>query len=71
MIGEESMNEVTKLRVFRVIANLKQRELAEKVGITQSLISLLETKKIFPGEELQKKIAAALNEPKDQVFPKR
>ena len=65
------MNDFSRLRVFRVIANLKQRELAEKAGITQSFISLIETKKIFPGDELQKKIATALNEPKDRVFPNR
>lgn len=65
------MNGVNRLRVFRVIANLKQRELAEKAGITQSFISLIETEKIFPGDELQRKIATALNETKDRVFSNR
>lgn len=53
-----------RLRELRQGKNLSQRDLAEKVGVNFTYISKIENEKLdfaqFPGEELIRKLAAAL-----------
>ena len=49
-----------KLRIARVIADLQQEELAERVGVHQTFISLLENGKRTPTPEMLGKLADAL-----------
>lgn len=55
-----------RIRVLRIFRNLKQWELAEKLGIDQQSISDWETGKHDPSDYYRKRIAEALDvEPKD------
>ena len=55
-----------RIRVLRILRNLKQWELAEKLGIDQQSISDWETGKHEPGYYYRRRIAEALDvEPKD------
>ena len=50
-----------KLRVFRILAELSQRDLAKEAGISQGKYSFIESGKIFPTkDEDRKAIAEAL-----------
>jgi len=40
-----------KLRVFRILAELSQRDLAKEAGISQGKYSLIESGKIFPPKD--------------------
>lgn len=51
-----------KIRYYRIKANLTQKELAEKVGISESYISLFEVNKRYPKNNILLKIAKALNQ---------
>ena len=51
-----------KLRYYRIKANLTQKELGEKVGISESYISLFEVNKRYPKNNILLKIAKALNQ---------
>jgi transcriptional regulator with XRE-family HTH domain len=52
------------LKVQRIRAGLTQAELAEKVGLTQPLISQLEQGFYIPGPELMQKINDVLKQQK-------
>lgn len=51
-----------KIRYYRIKANLTQKELGEKVGISGSYISLFEVNKRYPKNNILLKIAKALNQ---------
>ena len=51
------------------MAEKSQKQLAKETGCSQSLISLFETGKVFPGKSLKDAIAKALNKTEDEVFP--
>ena len=54
------------LKVRRIRAGLSQSELAERIGLTQPLISQLEGGFYIPGPKLIKKINEALKQQKEQ-----
>ena len=51
-----------KLRFLRLDARLSQTELGRQVGVTASLIGLIESGKLSPSEPLLAKLAEALGE---------
>lgn len=51
-----------KIRYYRIKTNLTQKELGEKVGISESYISLFEVNKRYPKNNILLKIAKALNQ---------
>ena len=51
------------IRIARSLADMPQRELAEKISIDPSLISMFESKKRKPTREILEKIADALDIP--------
>lgn len=60
---------MNKLRLFRLMAEKSQKQLAKETGCSQSLISLFETGKVIPGKSLKEAIAKALNRIEDEIFP--
>lgn len=56
------------IKLFRVHANIKQKELAHKLGIKESYLSQLENEKKEPSLSLLKKIAGALDVPIAMFF---
>ena len=48
------------MRALRTMNNLSQAELAGRIGLTQAMVSRLETGLILPGPEYEAKIRAAL-----------
>ena len=57
------MNYSKAIRTARALADMPQRELAERVGMDASLISMLESGKRKPSLNTLEKIAKALNIP--------
>lgn len=58
------------MRIARLVAgNMSQTELAERLGVTQSLISRVEKGTTQPRIDLARKIAALLNTTVDELFP--
>lgn len=57
------MNYSKAIRTARALADMPQRELAEKVGIDASLISMLESGKRKPSLDTLERIAQALDIP--------
>src|ERR1700686_406421 len=57
------MNYSKAIRVARALADISQRELAKRVSIDPSLVSMLETGKRQPSLDTLEKIAAALEMP--------
>lgn len=55
---------------FRNKQNLKQKELAEKLGIKRYYLSFIETKKIYPTPELAEKISFELKASMGQLWTK-
>jgi len=55
---------------FRNKQNLKQKELAEKLGIKRYYLSFIETKKIIPDSELAEKISFELKVNIGQLWTK-
>jgi len=64
-----SETECTPLEAYRRLKGLKQRELAEKLGISGSCLCLLEAGKRQPGPTLAKRIEELLGIPKAQLRP--
>ena len=58
------------LRLYRLLSEKSQRELADEVNCTQPLISMFESGKLIPGKDLRRAIACALHMKEDDVFPK-
>lgn len=56
------------IKLFRVHANMKQKELAQKLEIRDSYLSQLENEKKEPSLSLLKKIAGALDVPIAMFF---
>ncbi len=59
---------VTNLKIERIRSGMRQWELAGKVGIDTSKLSLIESGRLVPSEELKKAISKALNKPVKIVF---
>ncbi len=55
-------NLACNIRLLRVSRGLTQNDLAEKVGTTQSCISMVESSGFEPSKKLLSKIAKALGE---------
>ena len=51
----------SRIKILRIAAELKQSELAERVGVAQNSISMYEGDKYQLSTELAIKLAAALN----------
>jgi len=51
----------TPIKGWRLFRNMTQSELAEKTGLKQTHVSLMEANKIKPRENTLKKLAEALN----------
>jgi len=63
---DKSQEPHQRIRVLRVLQNLTQAELAEKIGVDQQSVSDWETGKHDPSDYYRKRIAEALDvEPKD------
>lgn len=58
-----------RMRVARVMRSMNQTQLARLVGVSQSLISEIETELRIPSENQREAIAKALNFPVDQLWP--
>lgn len=59
-----------KLKIYRVIAGLKQVELAQKVGTSQTVISRYERGEDIPQRKRQEKIAKILGKKRvTTLFP--
>lgn len=56
------------IKLFRINANLKQKELAAKLDIEVSYLSLIENEKKEPSLSLLKKISKVLNVPMAMFF---
>ncbi|MEW6003288.1 MAG: helix-turn-helix transcriptional regulator [Nitrospirota bacterium] len=56
------------IKLFRINANLKQKELAKKLEIKDSYLSLIENEKKEPSLSLLKKISEVLNVPIGMFF---
>lgn len=56
------------IKLFRINANLKQKELAKKVGIKDSYLSSIENEKKEPSLSLLKKISEVLDVPISMFF---
>jgi transcriptional regulator with XRE-family HTH domain len=54
---------MTNLRKARLERGLKQRQVAEATGITQPLLSDLESGRLKPGREMLRRLARALDVP--------
>ena len=57
-----------KLKMFRVMANLKQQELAELVSVSRQTIIAIEAGKYVPSTMLSLKLAFALKVSIDELF---
>ena len=58
----------TNLKQLRVLANLTQEELADKVGAVRQTIAYLEKGEYMPSLALAWKIARVFNKPLEEVF---
>ncbi len=57
-----------KIRLHRLLSGKTQKTLAEEIGCTQPLISMLENEKLFPGLKLKDALSKALNLSKDELY---
>ncbi|HHX71225.1 MAG TPA: helix-turn-helix transcriptional regulator [Gallicola sp.] len=51
------------IRYYRRKNNITQQKLAELLGITQTYVSFIEQKKMYPDIEIAEKLASILNVP--------
>jgi len=65
---EENMNRDIRLKVARIAAGLNQFALAQRVGISESTISKIETRRVNPARDVQQRIAVALGKQRWEVF---
>lgn len=56
------------LKVRRIQKGLSQKELAERVGLTNQSISDFETGRLNPSYEVMKRISKELDSPVDELF---
>lgn len=59
------MNELTELRKAH---NLSQKELADKLGISQSMIAMMETGERRGGDSTKLKVAKFFGKTVDEIF---
>lgn len=59
---------ICNLKKYRLLAELTQEELAEKVGVRRETIGRLETGKYNPSLELAIKISRAVNTSVEEIF---
>ena len=62
------MNRDMRLKVARIAAGLSQFELAQRVGISESTISKIETRRVIPTRDIQERIATTLSKARWEVF---
>ena len=55
----------TKVRVMRVVRNMTQRDLAQVSGVENTDLSRVETGKMLPSPEMERRIRLALRWPMD------
>lgn len=58
-----------KLREFRIMPHISQYELALRSGVYQSRISLIENFLVKPTTHEKTKLAQALNQQENEIFP--
>lgn len=56
------------IKIFRINAGLKQKDLAAKIGVKESYLSTIESGKKEPSLTLLKKISSALSIPLSMFF---
>jgi DNA-binding XRE family transcriptional regulator len=59
----------SRLKIFRTVAGKTQSQVAKDIGVTQPLICMFEKGKVHPGEELKRRLAAALTCTEEELFP--
>jgi transcriptional regulator with XRE-family HTH domain len=57
-----------RLRALRQLAGLSQTQLAQRIKVSQPLISEFERQVLYPGPELRARLAAALGVSADELF---
>ena len=60
---------LTSLKVERMKAGLMQWELARDLGMDPTKLSMIETGRLVPTEELKRAISKALKRPVEALFP--
>lgn len=55
------MQIVTELKMQRMLHNMSQKELGERIGVIQTYINKLETQKEIPSRETSKKLDDIFN----------
>jgi putative transcriptional regulator len=63
-----SMKLINNLKEVRQTKNLRQEDLANRVGVTRQTIIAFEKEKFVPSVKLAMEIAAALDVPFGQIF---
>lgn len=64
-VAENAITVGAQIRIMRTIRDLKQGEFARQIGISQQLLSYIETNKVAPTPSKMEAIKAALNWPQD------
>ena len=59
----------SRFRVLRIKKGLSQIEIANKAGITQAFVSLIETKKAIPIGKTKERLAAIVDADPKELFP--
>lgn len=59
---------MNKIRIYRIRKSVTQKELAEKLGITQQMLSLYEKGESTPSVKMASKIAEELKEDVNDIF---
>lgn len=60
---------LTVLKFLREARRIRQQDFADRVGISQGALSLLETGRMRPAPEVAQRIALALGVALEDVFP--
>ena len=60
---------LTSVKVERMKAGLKQWELAMELGMDPTRLSMIETGRLAPSEELKREISRVLKKPVGSLFP--
>ena len=58
----------TTIKYYRKKLNLRQSDLAEKLGIKSYLMSFIETKKLYPDSVMVELLASTLSVPIGQLY---
>ena len=62
------MNRDMRLKMARLTAGLSQFDLAQRVGVSESTISKIETRRVIPARAVQERIASALSKARWEIF---